>query len=141
MSPRTYLLSRFHADAVALRERAALLRGAPSQPGPDAATSMRMADACDDVIAMIDAIPERTEALETVEALTSLVPLLEDRAKAAGDRPPVRAVYAGAATRIREIADAERRHHDPLAASADHDTVGHDEDDDGEDDDGEDDLT
>ena len=94
MSPRAYLLTRFRTDADALRERAAFLRQAPPQPGPDAATSIRMADACDDVIAMIEAIPERTEALETVVALTSLLPLLEARAKASSDRPPVRAVYA-----------------------------------------------
>ena len=115
MSPRTYLLSRFRADADALRERAAFLRSAPPQPGPDAATSIRMADACDDVTAMIDAVPERTAALETIDALTSLIPLLESRAAAASDRPPVRAVYAGAATRIREVADAERRHQDPAS--------------------------
>ncbi len=107
MSAVQYLLDRFRTDADALRQRAASLRDMPPQPGPDAATSLRMADACDDVVAIVGAIPDGEDAHELIASLTALIPLLERRAAAVANAPPVRAVFAGAATRIREITDAE----------------------------------
>ena len=110
VSPRAYLLDRFRTDAAALRQRAEFLRDGTPAAGPDTATSRRMADACDAVIAMLEAIPDADDASTMINPLTALIPMLEQRAAAASGTPPVRAVYAGAATRIREIADAESRH-------------------------------
>jgi hypothetical protein len=112
-----YLLSRFRSDGDALRQRAAALRTGPKQPGPDAATSLRMAGACDDVVAMLEAIPVSDDVNALIASLTALVPLLEARAAAVTNVPPLRAVYAGAATRIREVAAAE------ASASFPHDPV------------------
>jgi hypothetical protein len=109
MSAVQYLLGRFGTDAHALRERAAALRDEKPKGGPDAATSLRMAEACDEVVAMVGAIPDDDDADAVITALTALIPLLERRAAAAEGAPPVRAVFVGAATRIREIADAEAR--------------------------------
>jgi len=109
MTPRDYLLDRFRADADTLRQRAAALRRGPAQPGPDANTSLQMASACEDVFAMIEALPAGATVNEMLDALSALVPLLEQRA-AAANVPPVRAVYVGAATRIREVASVERQH-------------------------------
>ena len=110
MPPRTYLIDRFRADAAALRQRVVLLQSGAPPLGPDALTSLRMAEACDDVIAIVEAIPESDETTAVVSTLTAIIPLLERRAAAASDAPAVRAVYAGAATRIREIAAAESGH-------------------------------
>ena len=109
MSAVQYLLGRFRTDASALRERAAALRNQKPKGGPDAATSMRMAEACDEVVAMVVAIPDDDDPATVIAALTALVPRLERRASAVASAPPVRAVFVGAATRIREIADAEAR--------------------------------
>lgn len=116
MSPREYLLDRFRTDATVLRQRAATLRKGPPQPGPDAATSERMADACEEVTVMIEAIPEMDDVAQTLSALTALIPLLEKRA-ATASAPAVRAVYVGGATRIREVSAAESKH---LAGDGDH---------------------
>jgi hypothetical protein len=110
MSPREYLIDRFRSDEHTLRERAAALRTGAPQPGPDAAMSLRMADACAAVIGMIDAIPDHVEAEPMLGALEALIPLLDQRAAGVASAPPVRAVYVGASTRIREIAEAERQH-------------------------------
>lgn len=114
MDPRDYLLDRFQSDSVALHARAVALRSGPAQPGPDATTSARMAEACDDVVAMLAAVPPTNEAQDaasdTLAALRALIPELERRAVIAASLPPVRAVYAGAATRIREIEQAESTH-------------------------------
>lgn len=107
---RAYLLDRFRTDGDTLRQRVTALRSGPSQPGPDAAMSQRMASACDDVVAMIVAIPEEDDFEVVASALRALIPLLEQRAGQAVAAPPVRAVYIGAATRIREVVDAELRH-------------------------------
>ena len=110
---RDYLVDRFRTDAAALRLRADTLhatRGAPT-PGPDAATSRRMATACDAVVTMIDAIPAVPEVSAMMAALMALVPLLEQHAANESSTPAVRAVYVGAATRIREIHAAEARAH------------------------------
>lgn len=119
VSPRQYLLDRFRADAVALRERAAVLAKGPKQPGPDAATSTRMAAACDAVCAMLEAIPESDDVVAMLDALTALVPLLEQHATKAASSPPLRAVYVGAATRVKEIEAAERRAAQPTTDSHD----------------------
>jgi hypothetical protein len=108
LSARDYLVDRFRTDAQVLRERADALDRGSSMPGPDAATSRRMAEACDDVITMLQAIATNGHADAVVESLLALVPLLEQRAQQQ-TLPPVRAVYAGAATRIREVRDAERQ--------------------------------
>lgn len=144
MTPRDYLLDRFRADADTLRQRAAALRRGPAQPGPDANTSLQMAGACDDVFAMIEALPAAAAVSDMLDALSALVPLLEQRA-AAANVPPLRAVYVGAATRIREVTSVERQHavlqiaedgdlHDD-AASGEHDVDDEDVDDEDVDDD------
>jgi hypothetical protein len=104
---REYLVNRFQTDAVVLRERVALMARGTKVPGPDAATSRRMADACDEVVAMLLAIASSVHAAPELEAIMALVPLLEHRATEQQSNPAVRSVYAGAATRIREVRLAE----------------------------------
>ena len=104
---REYLVNRFQTDAVALRERVALMARGTKVPGPDAATSRRMADACDEVVAMLLAIASSDHAAAELDAIMALVPLLEHRATEQQSNPAVRSVYAGAATRIREVRLAE----------------------------------
>jgi hypothetical protein len=116
---RAYLLDRFRTDGDTLRQRVSALRTGASQPGPDATMSQRMATACDDVVAMIVAIPEDEDHEVVAAALSALIPLLEQRAAQAAAAPPVRAVYVGAATRIREVVDAELRHARGDGVSAD----------------------
>lgn len=104
---RDYLVNRFQTDAVVLRERVALLARGTKVPGPDAATSSRMADACDEVVAMLLAIASHGDASVELDAIMALVPLLEHRATEQQSNPAIRSVYAGAATRIREVRLAE----------------------------------
>lgn len=106
----TYLQDRFRADADTLRQRAVALRAGPPQPGPDATTSDRMADACEDVTMLMASVPHHDDAQAMIDAILALVPQMQERAESERHAPPVRAVYAGAATRIREVAEAERRH-------------------------------
>ena len=106
---RDYLVNRFQTDAVVLRERVALLARGTKVPGPDAATSSRMADACDEVVAMLLAIASHGDASAELDAIMALVPLLEHRATEQQSNPAIRSVYAGAATRIREVRLAEAR--------------------------------
>ena len=103
---RDYLAERFQADAEALRERVSSMARGAKIPGPDAATSRAMADACERVAVMVQAVVQPDEAAASLEALAALIPLLEQHA-ASQSHPAVRAVYAGAATRIREIQAAE----------------------------------
>jgi len=112
LSARAYLLDRFRSDAVVLRTRAASLAAAPKNAkvsGPDAETSRRMAQACDAVVQMIEAVPEAEDAERALMNITALVPLLEHHAAQEKGGAPVRAVYVGAATRIREVEAAEAR--------------------------------
>ena len=112
LSARAYLLDRFRSDAVALRQRADSLAAAPRSAtvsGPDADTSRRMSQACDSVVAMIEGVPEAEDAERALASLSALVPLLEHHAAQETAGPPVRAVYVGAATRIREVEAAEAR--------------------------------
>ena len=74
-----------------------------------------MAEACDEVVAMVSAIPDGDDAAAVIASLTALIPLLERRAAAVASAPPVRAVFVGAATRIREIEEAEASAGQPLA--------------------------
>ena len=104
---RDYLVNRFQTDAVVLRERVALMARGTKVPGPDAATSRRMADACDEVVAMLLAIASHGDADAELDAIMALVPLLEHRVTEQQANPAVRSVYAGAATRIREVRSAE----------------------------------
>ena len=128
---RDYLVNRFQTDAVVLRERVALLARGTKVPGPDAATSSRMADACDEVVAMLLAIASHGDASVELDAIMALVPLLEHRATEQQSNPAIRSVYAGAATRIREVRLAEAQ------SSPAHDDV---DDDDTNDDDVDDDV-
>ena len=128
---RDYLVNRFQTDAVVLRERVALLARGTKVPGPDAATSSRMADACDEVVAMLLAIASHGDASVELDAIMALVPLLEHRATEQQSNPAIRSVYAGAATRIREGRLAEAQ------SSPAHDDV---DDDDTDDDDVDDDV-
>jgi DNA-binding ferritin-like protein len=66
-----------------------------------------MADACHEVAAMLLAIVGDGDADATLDAITALLPLLEHRADEQKSNPAVRSVYAGAATRIREVRSAE----------------------------------
>jgi len=104
---REYLVNRFQSDADVLRERVALMARGTKVPGPDAATSSRMADACDEVVALLLAIASTGDADADLDALMALVPLLEQRAAEQQSNAAVRSVYAGAATRIREVRSAE----------------------------------
>ncbi len=104
---REYLVNRFQSDAAVLRERAALMARGTKVPGPDAATSSRMADGCDEVVAMLLAIASDGDADADLDAIMALIPLLEHRADEHKSNPAVRSVYAGAATRIREVRSAE----------------------------------
>ncbi len=126
---RDYLVNRFQTDAVVLRERVALLARGTKVPGPDAATSSRMADACDEVVAMLLAIASHGDASAELDAIMALVPLLEHRATEQQSNPAIRSVYAGAATRIREVRLAEAQ------SSPAHDDVDDDDTDDDVDDD------
>ncbi len=103
---RTYLQQRFTQDAQQLRERVAQLRAGSSMPGPDAPTSEAMAAACDTVVAMLDALPTHDDVELLIRDLLALVPVLERHAQNA-KQAPVRAVYTGAATRVREVTSAE----------------------------------
>jgi hypothetical protein len=108
--PREYLLDRFTTDAATLRDRAAAWRPASPPPaGPDAATSARMADACDEVATLVRNTPPADDLPALLAGLAALVPTLEAHAARHAGTPPVRAVYAGAATRIRELLVAEQR--------------------------------
>ncbi len=115
LSARDYLLGRFRADGETLRQRATALDSGVESAGPNAATSRRMADACDDVVGMLERIVAARAATTGVthepdlDDIAALAPALELRAAAEVAMPPVRAVYVGAATRIREILAAELR--------------------------------
>ncbi|MEN9591654.1 MAG: hypothetical protein RJA21_106 [Gemmatimonadota bacterium] len=135
---RDYLVNRFQSDAVVLRERVALLARGTKVPGPDAATSSRMADACDEVVAMLLAIASHGDASAELDAIMALVPLLEHRATEQQSNPAIRSVYAGAATRIREVRLAEAQSSPACDDVDDVDDV--DVDDDTDDDDVDDDV-
>ncbi len=112
LSARAYLLDRFRSDADVLRQRADALAVAPGNAkvaGPDAATSKRMAQACDVVVQMIEAVPEAEDPVRALANISALLPLLEHHAAQEQHAPPVRAVYVGAATRIREVEAVEAR--------------------------------
>lgn len=64
-----------------------------------------MADACDDVLALL-ATASTEDVLAALDALNALRPTLETRADGAPD-PFVRSVYAGAAARIADIVAQE----------------------------------
>jgi hypothetical protein len=106
---RDYLVERFESDAAMLRERVAVLARGTKMAGPDAATSRGMADGCEEVAAMLRAIVSTGDASRDLEAVMALVPLLEHRGAEPKLLPAVRAVYVGAATRIREVWLAEAR--------------------------------
>jgi hypothetical protein len=118
---RDYLVDRFLADAVALRERVRAMAQGAKLAGPDATTSQRMANACDEVVGMLQAITTNGDARATLDALLALVPLLEHKAAQHQSAPAVRSVYAGAATRIREVQLAEQSAPAVLPPDADDD--------------------
>jgi len=104
--PRSYLLDRFTADAVTLRERAAQLTGKPAPAhGPNAAASARMAEACDQVASLIGNLSD--QVAEQLTALDDLLPEIAALSERADDAF-VRSVYGGAATRIADIVTKER---------------------------------
>ena len=106
---REYLIHRFRGDAQSLRERVSALQSGTRIPGPDLNTSRQMAAACDEVADMLDAISPSDALSEELAALGAMLPLLEKKATVNATVPPVRAVYAGAATRIREVQSAEEQ--------------------------------
>ena len=123
---REYLLDRFQSDAATLRQRAETLRGAsrPS-PGPNAALSTSMAEACERVVALAEELPENAPVDVIIDALKLLVPKLMQLANSpeASASPPIRSVYVGACTRAQELIAAESSAaslnvaHDPLSDS------------------------
>ncbi len=105
--PRTYLLDRFATDATTLRSRAEMLAGRPApEHGPDAQASRAMADACDEVIAMLNGITAETDA-DLLDALDTLGPKLHSEAEDQSNAF-VRSVFAGAAARIEDIVNKTR---------------------------------
>ena len=111
-TPRDYLLGRFRSDAETLRLRATSLAAPTPVVGPDASTSRLMAAACDDIVRLLEALPETSPSTDGVTALhgiATLISLFEARATSETAQPAVRAVYIGAATRVREILAAESR--------------------------------
>jgi hypothetical protein len=106
---RQYLIDRFREDAHALRERVATMRRGVQVPGPDAATSERMAEACDDVAALVGTVATQDDPDAIDQWVATLVTALEERQRSQTLHPAVRAVYAGGVARVREVAQAERR--------------------------------
>ena len=106
---REYLIHRFRGDAQALRFRCEVLQRGTKVPGPDLPTSRQMASACDTVVGLLEAIAPHHESAAGLSALVALIPVLEQHARGHSASPPVRAVFAGAATRIREVEAAEQR--------------------------------
>ncbi|MEP6833083.1 MAG: hypothetical protein ABJB74_06795 [Gemmatimonas sp.] len=112
---REYLLDRFTSDSTTLRHRAESLQ-AQSQtdvnkpsPGPNAALSSAMANACDNVVALAQQLPEHASVAVIVDALQVMVPKLTQLANSpeAASSPAVRSVYMGASTRVQELIAAE----------------------------------
>ena len=65
---REYLIERFRTDAQTLRQRAAAIAGAARPaPGPDAALSRAMADACDDVAESFDRCPDVVRLIQGIK--------------------------------------------------------------------------
>ena len=118
LDARQYLLERFTTDATTLRARAEALRTRPPSAGPDAATSAQMAEACEHVADLVRSLPENEPAGIMLQSLATLTFPLDDLSRAHASAPAVRSVYAGAATRIRELLaaeDAAERHRDATA--------------------------
>lgn len=93
-----HLAERFASDARALRARADALTAAGRAPGgarpvgPNAESTRRMADACDQVRALFDGVPDDEAARALLPTLAGLV---------AGARADdERHVYAGAVSRL-----------------------------------------
>jgi hypothetical protein len=106
--PCSYLRTRFTDDAATLRARAAQLATGPApRHGPDAAASRAMADACDAVVALLDALRDVTDIEAQLTALDDLGPRLQALTERAPD-PHVRSVFVGAATRLGDIVTRER---------------------------------
>ncbi len=100
--PLTYLLDRFATDATTLRARAEQLAGKPAPAqGPDADDSRRMAEACEDVLALLNDITVEDDE-EMLDALEALGPELQTLAERSAE-PFLRSVYAGAAMRLDEV--------------------------------------
>ncbi len=109
--PRSYLIDRFTSDANALRARAMTLREDKSSgtiPGPDASTSESMASACDNIVTMLTQTVESDDRSIVLSDLLHLTSALKQLSITHSRQPAVRAVYDGAAARIREIEAAER---------------------------------
>lgn len=125
-----HLAERFAADARALRQRVASLERTTSRgtPGPDAARSRRMADACERVQTLFASVADTADD-ETVRALLPTLAGLVAGATSDEERH----VYAGAVARAREGLDAAARGVDDMAA--DDEALGSDDDGDEENDD------
>ena len=107
---REYLLDRFNTDAATLRQRAHSLKGETKlSPGPNAALSTAMAEACDHVVALAEQLPQHAPVDVMLDALKVLVPKLIQIANspAVAASPNIRAVYMGACTRAQELIAAE----------------------------------
>ncbi len=103
----SYLEERFAADAEALRERASSVGAGKAAGGPDAKTSLQMADACEVVIGLVATIPSSSDNIS--ERLRELIETLNSLATKNSSVPAVKAVYAGAATRVMHVIDADQK--------------------------------
>lgn len=124
--PLTYLLDRFATDATTLRARADHLAGRKApEHGPDAAASIRMAEACEDVLALLNnlSVTAPDNVLDALEGLGPELHALSERATDAF----VRSVYGGAATRISDVVQKSRS--DEIEHDDDHDDAMVDEND------------
>lgn len=78
-------------------------------PGPDAALSLAMASACEEVAGLAELLPRVASLTEILSALQALLPQLHARANSPEVQatPAVRSVFVGAATRVQEVIAAE----------------------------------
>jgi hypothetical protein len=85
------LITRFSDDARLLRDRATT----PGSAGPSAQRSREMAEACDQIVALVQ------DTAISIEALTTLGRTFDARAASAS--AATQAVWRGAAMRTREL--------------------------------------
>ena len=119
---REYLLDRFRTDATTLRQRADSLNDVSKpSPGPNAALSTAMADACDHVVALAEELPQHVSVHVMLDALKVLVPKLMQVANSPTvvASPSIRAVFMGACTRAQELIAAETNATEPSATEPD----------------------
>lgn len=106
---RAHMIERFSADAHALRRRASQQTETPApfpageaSHAPAGAIAALMAEACENIVMAVRELPQPVDVASGIIDLASLIPRFETSARLAKS-PQVRAVYAGAIIRIREM--------------------------------------